>query len=148
MIREAIPGDIPVLVSLASAMHQESRFRVFPFSDRKIEATFRACIELPHGIAFAAERAGRVIGFAAGAICDHPLFDMQMAFEYGIYVLPEHRGSLAGLRLLRAYVQRARDAGVMDINAGVTTAISLDRTARLYELAGLYPIGSLFNTTR
>jgi GNAT superfamily N-acetyltransferase len=103
---------------------------------------------MPGGIAFAAERDGRIIGFAAGAICDHPMFDMLMAFEYAIYVLPEHRGGLSGLRLLKAYVSRARDAGVVDINAGVTTAISVDRTARMYELAGLYAIGTLFNTTR
>ncbi|KVF08988.1 hypothetical protein WJ04_09160 [Burkholderia vietnamiensis] len=130
----------------ARVMHQESRFRVFAFSDEKVAGVFGNCIASPVGIAFVAESDDEPIGFAMGEICPHPLFDSLMAFEYGIYVLPEHRGRMAGLRLVKAYVEAAKAFGVTDVNAGVTTDIDLDRTSRMYEIVGLHRVGTLFNT--
>lgn len=145
MIRKATLEDIPALMPIAHAMHEESRFRVFPFSEPKVECVFSHCIQDDGGIAFVADLSNAVVGFAMGAVCPHPLFDSMMAFEYGIYVLPEHRGRLAGLRLVKAYVDAARGHGVEDVNAGVTTDIDLARTSRMYELVGLRPVGTLFN---
>jgi len=148
MIREALMHDVPHLLPIAREFHAESRHRVFPFSEEKVTRIFTGCIGGPGGIAYVAEHGGETIGFAVGEICPHPMFDTLMAFEYGIYVLPAHRGRMHGFSLMRAYVQAARARGVSDINAGITTAISPERTARLYERIGMFPIGILLNTTR
>jgi GNAT superfamily N-acetyltransferase len=51
-----------------------------------------------------------------------------MAFEYGLFVAPEHRGGSAGPRLARAFIEWSKEHGAAVINMGITTGVHAERT--------------------
>jgi GNAT superfamily N-acetyltransferase len=58
---------------------------------------------------FVAERSGAPIGFVAGYYTPH-FFNpsLKFLFELFFYVKPEHRGSRAGLMLLKKYIEEGK----------------------------------------
>lgn len=142
MIRSATHSDIGALLVLAEAMHAESSYARFPFAPGKLAALFRALID-GAGCLLVAEDAGQAIGVAAGYCEDFWFADARVAGEYGIFVLPEHRGSRAGVQLLREYVAWCKAAGADLIQAGITTGVTLDRTVKVYQSIGFEPTGTV-----
>jgi GNAT superfamily N-acetyltransferase len=62
-----------------------------------------------------------------------------------VYVAPEHRGSTAFLRMLRAFERWAEDKGVFELVVGVSTRVNAERTGALYQKMGYTHIGGIFN---
>ena len=60
---------------------------------------------------FAARVHGRMAGFVAVLIAPHPRYSVNLATTESFFVARAHRGTGAGLKLLRAAEQRAREAG-------------------------------------
>lgn len=63
-----------------------------------------------------------------------------MAWDLLTYVVPEHRGGL-GIRLIKAYIERAKLLDIDDIHIGVSTGLEPERTGKLYERLGFRHIG-------
>ncbi|EKT4105731.1 GNAT family N-acetyltransferase [Stenotrophomonas maltophilia] len=142
MIRPATHSDIGELLVLAEAMHAESSYSRFPFAPGKLAALFRALID-GAGCLFVAEDNGQAIGVAAGYCEEFWFADARVAGEYGIFVLPGHRGSRAGVELLRHYVAWCKAAGADLIQAGITTGVTLERTVKVYRSIGFEPTGTV-----
>lgn len=139
MIRRATALDVDELVYLAKRMHAESIYSSVTFSPDRMAESALACINSPHGIALIADG-----GFVLGGVVQ-PCYSLEWeAFEFGVYVEPDRRGSTLGARLIAAYVQRARELGAMRVTAGVTAGIANASAVRLYERMGFARIGDNF----
>lgn len=145
MIRHATPTDIPALLTLAKTMHAESRFTILDFDMQKMRSLFEHLEAHENGALLMAESAGTAIGFVAAGIAQDYFGNSVMAFEYGVYVAPAHRGSMAGVRLIKTFLAWARERGVDYINMGVTTGVTTDRTGALYERLGAKKVGDLYS---
>lgn len=136
-VREMSQGDVYRALSLAAAMHQESWFRHFDFDvnkalsiwDRKVAQPNRWCL-------FVAEDQDKLVGVFAGCAFEHFFGTDLVASDLILYVDPEHRGSSAAPRLIKAYEQWARGVGVKEIQLGVSTGVQPERTLRLFEKLG------------
>jgi hypothetical protein len=84
-----------------------------------------------------AEKDGAVIGWLAGGIAEQWFSRQLMAFEYGLFIAPEHRGGTAGPRLAKAFITWAEEHGAAIINMGITTGVHEERTGDLYSRLGL-----------
>lgn len=137
MIRPATPEDIPALLDIGEAMATESpRFSRMRFSRGKLAANLAALIGADHGFVVVAERDGALAGVMVAVISPHWFSDDLQASDLALYVRPEARGTLAAARLVRAYTTWARQRGALLLQAGVTTGVHTEETARLYERLG------------
>lgn len=144
MIRAATFDDIPVLLDLGERMHAESpRFSQLTFCRDKMTRTFQVVMGTDLGLLDVAEIDGRIVGLMLALAFEHYCSPDIVATELALYVEPEHRGSLIGLRLIKRYRQWADGIGAKHTTAGVSTGVHTEQTARLYEAAGFQRFGVL-----
>ena len=146
MIRHASHDDISTMLDLGRAMHAESRYAVHAWDEGKVRTLIARLIDDDDGLALVAEQDGRMVGGFLGEAYDHWCTGARQSFDYALFVLPEHRGTLAGARLLRRYAAWAESRGVPAnmIGLGITTGVDLAATTRLFELSGFAHVGHLF----
>lgn len=145
MIRRAQHADIPEIIRLSETMHMESRYRALPYNGAKFAGLLRGLIDTDSGLVVVAEKDGGLIGAIAGMVTDHFFADAKIAYEFGLYVEPAQRGTLAGYRLAKAYIDWATEQGADQIDMGITTGIAEERTGKMYERLGLKHVGIIFS---
>lgn len=146
MIRAATISDTDSMLFLGRAMHTESRYSRFTWSDEKVRSLIHTLIASDDGLALIAEKDGAPVGGFIGAAFDHWCTDARQSSDFALFVLPEHRGGMLGLRLLRQYAKWAKGRGVPDdlIGCGITTGVDVAASTRLFHIAGFAPAGNLF----
>jgi len=143
MIRSATYDDMGALLLLAEQMHAESDYRRYPFAIDKMARLFGALID-GQGCVLVAEHAGQLVGVMAG-FCEESWFTpAKVAGEYGVYVTPDSRGAAHAAALVRAFCDWAEGQGADLIQVGVTTGVTTERTAALYERLGFRRTGIVF----
>ena len=143
MIRVATLDDIERIVEIGKVMHQESAYKDLPFDAEKVSHLMAGLID-GAGVVFVAERAGHIIGGFAGGISEFWFCTSLHAFDFGLFILPEHRGGSAAIRLLAAFEHWAKDSGAVWCDVGITTGVHLEQSTRLYEKLGYNQSGILF----
>lgn len=137
MMRPAALEDVPALVELGRLMHAESpRWSRLPYSAERVSSTLRTLIESPDGLVLVADRSGKLVGGILGLMSWDWMSDQRTAQELALFMLPEYRGSITPCRLVAGLVAWAKIKGAQWIEAGVSTGVSVERTARLYEALG------------
>ncbi|WP_312252724.1 GNAT family N-acetyltransferase [Stenotrophomonas sp.] len=132
------------LLLVSEQMHAESEYRQYPFAIDKMARLFGALID-GQGCVLVAERAGQIVGVMAG-YCEESWFTpAKVAGEYGLYVVPEARGSRHAVGLVNAFREWALEQGADLIQIGITTGITTERTADLYERLGFRRCGIIFD---
>lgn len=138
LIRAATCDDIDLLMDMATAMHAESpRYSRMAFAPAKVLALFLRLIEWADGLLLVADRDGVIIGGVAGFVAPQWFSDELTATEFGVFMLPEHRGGMTAARLVRAYVHWAKAKGVAHPQLGISTGVRPDETVELYKAIGL-----------
>lgn len=144
MIRNATHDDIPTMIALGEAMHAESRYARFPWNSEKVAALIAALIDSGDGLALVAEKDSEIVGGILAAIEDSFFGPARFACEYAVFVRADARGGMAAPRLLCAYAQWAHERGAALVQAGITTGVATESSARLYSTVGFQPVGQLF----
>jgi GNAT superfamily N-acetyltransferase len=134
-VRSATLADMDALLALAVPMHAESpRYRVMALNLEKVERTFAWA--LAHGAVLLAETEGEAAGMAIAFAAERWFSDERYATDLLVYVKPEHRGSSAFARLVRAMETWCRSEGIHDLAPGVSTEADALRTVHAYERLG------------
>jgi GNAT superfamily N-acetyltransferase len=95
---------------------------------------------------FVAIKDDRIIGFIAGVIGPYFFSTRKRVSDIGFYVIPEHRGSRAALKLLAALEGWAKENKITDVCIGQTTAVNMEKTQQFYNRLGYRTVG--FNTIK
>lgn len=134
-IRAAQDNDTRQLIVLAALMTKESpRFGQHEFSVEKANSFINTLIQ--HGGLFVAAKGEQIVGFFAGFVVEHFLSNLSYASDAGVYVLPEHRGGSAFLRLVKAFEAWAYERGAHEIQLGTSTGVEPEKTVRMYQRLG------------
>lgn len=137
-IRPATHDDLDLLMDLTVAMHAESpRYSKMTFSHQKMLNLYVMLINSAWGLVLLAERDGIIVGGIAAMISEHWLSDDLVANEFGLFILPEHRGGMTAARLARGYIEWAKGHGAKQIQLGISTGVQVEETAALYRALGL-----------
>ena len=130
-------GDISKCIELGYAMHQESYFKNFEYNNNKLTNLLTAMVSNPQKFCgLVAEKDGEVIGLFIGLSDEHWFGTNTMSCDLAFYVIPSERGSMAGIKLIKAYEEWARSIGVSEIILGIYTGINADRTSSLLQRLG------------
>ena len=140
MIRQMTENDIPEVIELAAVMYRESiNYRSLEFSPERVREI--AAVVINTGFAMVAVKAAQIIGMMAGSLVQ-PVFSRDlMACDFLLYVLPQHRGGTAAIRLVNAYVRWARQGRAKMITVGVTAGIDNDAAIAFYRARGFRTSG-------
>lgn len=116
MVREAVPADLPWLLTQLRAFASEypTQRAIWP-SDAHAEALVGTLIR--EQFVAVAEQDGAPVGLIAGVCAPHPLNpDLTVATELFWFVDPAHRGTSAGSRLLSTFDAWASQSGAHLVN--------------------------------
>ena len=140
MIRPMTGDDVNEVIEMAAVMYRESaNYRRMGFSPERVREM--AAMVMQGGFAMVAVKDGRLIGLMAGSLVQ-PVFSRdRMACDFLLYVLPQHRGGTAAIRLVNAYVQWAKQGGAKLITVGVTAGIDNDAAIAFYKAMGFRASG-------
>ncbi|MFN0185634.1 MAG: N-acetyltransferase family protein [Aquabacterium sp.] len=143
MIREASDRDIPALVALGRAMHDESpRWCRLAYDAEKVANTLRVLVGAPWGYVWVAEDADdQIVGGMVAAATAHWSSADLVATDLALFVAPAARGGLAPVRLLRAYRAWAVNVGAKLVQVGITTGVQTEESAALMERVGFRRCG-------
>lgn len=144
MIREMAEEDIPLMIELGASMHLESEYAPFEYSRVKCQALGNEIISNDAFCGFVSESNGVINGMFIGASWGHYFSDAVLSSDLLLYVDKESRGGLTGLRLIKRYIQWAKDRKVDDIRLGETAGIDREAVNRLYTKLGFTNCGTIY----
>jgi len=131
-IRKATADDADAILTLVALMVTESpTYRRHAFAFEKATALIKYLTE--QQCLLVADLMGEIVGFCSGMMGEQLLSYDRYATDTGIYVMPEHRGGTAFVRLVRSFENWAIEQGATEIHLGVSTGIDTERTVRMYE---------------
>ena len=145
MIRQAQIADLPRLLELGRQLHKDTPYADVPIDTLTCGQTLGQCINNAFGVAFVAIHDHKITGFMMGVAV--PLWFSKKRSATDLITYAETPGD--GYRMLRRFMQWAWSIpNVVEITIGQSSGIDTERTARLYERAGLIRVGSLYTAVR
>jgi len=144
-IEKAKISDIPTILTIALTFWEESpNYKLRPINLDKVKTQLQTLILYPtQGCVLACkDEAGNIVGGFMGGLQEEWQADSLMAFDYGLFLKPEHRGSGAAYLILNAFIEWAKAAGANWIQCGTATGINSDKTINFYKKVGFEHTGS------
>lgn len=146
IVRSLQPSDVPAIIHLGARMHEESQYSLLNFDPQRVADRCCQIIDSPDTmIGLVAVSAGEIIGMMGGYLAPYDYGDELTASDILVYVKPEHRGSMAFIRLVKKYVTWAKERGAKLIFLSQTTGVNQDLVCNLYTRLGFKPVGGIFS---
>lgn len=137
--------DIPDMVSMVGEMHDESRYSFVPYNPEKMERVIAQLIASPQGYAAIYRRAsGEVSGMIMGHVAEYYFSNAKCASDIIVFVRAPFRGTLAGYRMIEAFVAWAQGRGVMEVVFGHSSGTTGIAFGRLMENQGFEMEGTVY----
>ncbi len=146
-IRFARSEDIDACIELGRRVQQMTRLSRYPYEEQRVREQLKRLIQIgqqvrkSHCLLLAEDGEGRLVGGLIGCIESHLFSSLPVASVISYGVLPGSRMSGAALRLMRAFMNWARQRGAVEINAGINSALDVDKSGRFLEKIGFIRTG-------
>lgn len=136
-VRAATLKDIETLVDFGKRLTKESPFfSKQGFSESGARELFELLIRCYGSIFIASDEYSNPVGAVIGAINSDWRTGHKIAFEQGVYVLPEYRRSNAAKSLINAFTGWSKLQNADRIQLGTMSGIQADKVVKLYESLG------------
>lgn len=144
-IRAAELKDIPSILGMMRSMHSESEtFGQFVFDEDKALNLLNVLLAGDDCVFFmVVEHHDELIAMMAGQVIDDLWTTSKMATDYGLYVMPEHRGKASGYWLLQRFLTWAEPRCDF-VKVQITVDIENDKAAKVFSGSGLEKSGYVY----
>ncbi len=139
IIRNALESDTKDILRMAKLMHEESRYKIFNYDDKKIEKLISFLITDDSGILLVAESDNKLIGGIMAMVIEHFFGHDKSSVDFVLFVEPDYRDSKTAMLLIKRYINQARGKGAVDIGIGNSTGPAT--IGKLYERMGFTLVG-------
>lgn len=131
-VRLAVAEDLSCVLALGKALHAESRFRHYPMNVQRAKATIKDLLSHPASacVLLAETSDGEAAGILAAFVTDYFFADVRVVQDKWFYVLPEHRGSSAAMKLMLAVRRWAENRRARELNINMSVDIDRERFDR------------------
>lgn len=137
--------DIPPMIELGAEMHAEGAFGELDYCRDKCRRFGQRYINSPQThFALCAYQDDELVGMIMGSITPYYFGNDTIASDQLWYVKQGRRGSMLGVKLLKAFRSWARENNASEVCVGVSTAVDLDRTHKLLSRLGFTHVGGTF----
>ncbi len=135
-------SDAVSIFEMCRDFHQETQLKDIPFDDAVFAGHLACLYDDDNCFLAVAKLNGSVAGFISGWV-SQMYFSKTLSAKNNLwYVLPQHRGSMIGIRLLKMFEAWASDKGAKILVGGTSSGISMSRSNKLIERLGYEPVGS------
>ena len=141
VIRKGSSDDMFSIRDILLKMHSETTLSVPSIDMEKL--TYHILYALKHGYVFVAVLKNKVIGTIGGLVGSDWWSEEQHLSDLWFYVSPDNRKSTAGRRLIKEFINVAKDAK-MKLKLVYAYSCDIDRKDKFYERLGFSKAGSLF----
>lgn len=136
-VRAATLKDIETLVDFGKRLTKESPiFSKQGFSESGARELFELLIRRYGSIFIVSDEYSNPVGAVICAINSDWRTGHKIAFEQGVYVLPEYRRSNAAKSLIEAFIGWSKLQNADRIQLGTMSGIQADKVVKLYESLG------------
>ncbi|HAV56900.1 MAG: GNAT family N-acetyltransferase [Acinetobacter sp. GWC1_38_13] len=136
-VRAATLKDIETLVDFGKRLTKESPiFSKQGFSESGAREVFGLLIRRYGSIFIVSDEYSNPVGAVIGAINSDWRTGHKIAFEQGVYVLPEYRRSNAAKSLIDAFIGWSKLQNADRIQLGTMSGIQSEKVVNLYESLG------------
>ena len=143
-IRRSDVEDIPKIVQMLTDFHAESSFSDVSLCADTLKANLLKTLAVASFCSIVAEDQDGIIGFMLGRHGRYFFSKESAAWEEFIFVRPAFRGSSAGRRLVRHFIEWARGSGASKVHIGVNAGIDSARSGLFFERLGFTKTGEAF----
>ena len=143
-IRSIREEDIPALLVMGKFMVEEGSFAPLTFSENKVEATLRACVQLAGHLCLVAKVDGEVIGVFIAGVTSPWFSEKLIAKDKALYVVPRYRGAGVAQNLVKEYLMWAEEYGVEVAMVADSSGVNIAGVKHLYENEGFEVVGHVF----
>ncbi|ARB11249.1 hypothetical protein [Marinomonas phage CPP1m] len=144
-VRPATVMDILSLVSLADKYSSEVKNHdLFPVDFERLILQASASTLCDTSVILTCFKGKEPIGLLWGHMSKLPWSETPLAFDSILYVLPENRGSRAGLLLMEAWEDWAKEKGAAAVQISIASGIKEEATKRFFGKLGYSYIGSQY----
>lgn len=145
-VRLASLEDLPGALVLGRFMHTESRFRHYPLDEQRAEKAFQDMVTHPATacVLVAETPGGHMAGMLAAFVTDYFFADVRVVQDKWFYVLPQHRGGAAAMKLMLAVRRWAENRRARELNINMSVDIDRQRFDRFMEHLQFRNAGSNF----
>lgn len=144
-IRTITPADIPAILAMGGLMHDESEYRSLDYAPEKCAALCRSIMaNADTQLGLVAVEGDEHFGMLGAYVTAAYFSDDLVSGDYLVYVRPEFRGTTAFVRMVKRYIEWAKERGAQLIFLRTSTGIESDATAALYQRLGFARVGGVF----
>lgn len=147
-IRFATQDDIPTLVDIGHAYHEESRFKRFRYDPQKLATSLTAMVNDKSGSRcfFVADDAtGKPYAVLLGCIESYFFSQELVAQTILFWVHPDHRGGTAAVKLVHSFRKWAENRKAFEVAIGVNSAVSLHTADSFFRKLGFQLTGGNYS---
>lgn len=141
VIRKGLTEDMFPIRNILLDMHSETTLSVPSVDMEKL--TYHILYTLKHGYVFVAVLKDKIIGTIGGTVNSDWWSEEKHLADLWFYVSPSNRKSTAGRRLIKEFINVAKDAK-MKLKLGHVYSGDIERKDKFYERLGFTKAGSLF----
>lgn len=142
-VRLAKEPDIETFVELGRRVHAEGVSNAFPYSPDKVRVLGERAFSEKKGRygLLVAERDSQAVGMLVGMADSLFFSEAVVATSLVFFVVPEHRGSMAAVKLLHAFKKWAKACGAEAIQIHVTNGVRMQQADRIMKKLGFRQTG-------
>ena len=142
-VSDATAADLDALLDLGSRMHAESVEPYPPIDKEHTRRHLDAALSMSGTyLIVLAEDEGIPVGMMAAVMGPYSFSPRLRAASDILFVLPEYRGGMAAIKLIRRFREWSECADSATLS--VATGVSSERTGRFFELMGFRPMGMMY----
>ena len=108
------PDDFKWMLDVSKEHHAESDWSEVEYSEEKVEGYINTAINDPNYFAIVALEDEKRIGFMSGRLLEYSFSREKFARELDLYVEPTQRKGMAGIFMMRKFMDWARMNGAVE----------------------------------
>lgn len=146
-LRDACLEDIQQLIEIGKEFHKESVYKIIPFHEEKT----RSFLESAVNGAYEKNSFFKVIvdneiiyGGLIGYISEYYFSNAYCANDLAFFIRSEKRGTIAGARLIKEFVQWGQERGVTEVCIGVSSGINAIKVGKFLEVMKFNCVGGIY----
>lgn len=143
-IRLPTKAEIPVLVEIGKALHEESVYSNLPFDEDLVYFFIEDAMTNDKMYIKIAVVNGDIIGGFMGGLNLYCFCDEVYAQDYIVFILPKNRGGFAITKLLKDFEEWAVQHKAKQICLATSSGVKLKRTHDLYSHLGYTVHGAVY----
>ena len=144
LVRKATIEDLGEILTLCKTMHEESSYSKIEPDKEKTHLFIEQEINNGDSHFLVLLNEEIIVGIFLGKVVSYFFSNDLQAMDYLLYIKKENRGTIGALKLLKSYIQWAKEQGVKEIVLSSTTGVNLDRTEGIYRKLGFHKVGVMY----